>query len=86
MKVLHDLVLIKPEKEEESAIVKPKDSKKEPQEGTVIEIGEDTRFVKVGDEVIYRRWSGDLVEDDKDKTRSFIIIKEEDVLIIKEDK
>lgn len=84
MIVLNDLVLIKPDKEEDSAIVRPDSAKGEPQTGTVIGRGNTVAgIIEINDHVIFRRWAGDMVNKDGTK---YIILKEEDVLLIDNEK
>jgi co-chaperonin GroES (HSP10) len=78
MKLLHDLVLIKPTEEKESVLVKPTSSKETPSTGTVIEVGPDVSTALRKKRVVYRKWMGDeVIFDDK----KYIILREEDILI-----
>ena len=86
---LHDRVLIRAlESEEKTAggIIIPDTAKEKPQEGTVIAIGSGTRNetgklvpldVKVGDLVLYGKWSGTEV---KIGGEDLLIAKESDIL------
>lgn len=78
MKVLNDLVLIKPKEEEKSVLVTPESSKEFPQEGTVIGHGPNVD-IKNGDKVVYRKWTGDIVNIDD---VNFVVVRFEDVLLI----
>lgn len=78
MKVLNDLVLIKPKEEEKSVLVTPNSSKEFPQEGTVVGHGISVN-IKDGDEVVYRKWTGDIVNI---KGVDFVVVRFEDVLLI----
>jgi chaperonin GroES len=78
---LFDQLLVKvpdEKKETDGGIVLPDThSADRPQRGTVISRGEDVKVVQVGDEVVFRRYSPDIVEIDGEK---FWILKEEDVI------
>ena len=87
-KPLHDRLLLKPmsaETKTKSGIIIPDTAQEKPQQGKVIAVGagkrlEDGRLipmdVKVGDKVIYGKWSGTEVKlDGKDH----VILKEEDL-------
>jgi len=92
-KPLGDRLLIKPGKSEEktkSGIVLPDSAKEKPQEGKVISVGKGTKDdkgkitpmeVKVGDIVLYSKYSGTEVKIDGEE---HLIIKESDVLAIVE--
>ena len=88
LRPLCDQVVVKPKPQEEktkSGIVLPDSAKEKPQEGTVVAVGsgkivEGKRIpleVKVGDKVIYAKYSGTEVEE-------YIILKESNILAIKE--
>ena len=87
-KPLHDRLLLKPilaETKTKSGIIIPDTAQEKPQQGQVVAVGggkrlEDGRLqpmgVKVGDKVIYGKWSGTEVKlDGKDH----VILKEEDL-------
>lgn len=90
---LHDRVLVRRVKEEEKTkggIIIPDSAKEKPQEGKVIAIGSGTRAddgkitpldVKVGDRVLFGKWSGSEVTIDGEE---LIIMKESDILGIVE--
>ncbi len=92
-KPLGDRLLVKPNPSEEktkSGIVLPDSAKEKPQEGKVIAAGSGTRDekgnkipmeVKVGDVVLYSKYSGTEVKIDGEE---HLIIKESDVLAIVE--
>ena len=79
MRVLHDLVLIEPKKEEKSNLATPESAKDIPQEGFIIEIGPDVMGIKEGDEVIYKKWVGDIVSINGTE---YIATRFEDILMI----
>jgi chaperonin GroES len=87
-KPLHDRLLLEPllaETKTKSGIIIPDTAQEKPQQGKVVAVGagkrlEDGRLipmdVKVGDKVIYGKWSGTEVKlDGKDH----VILKEEDL-------
>ena len=92
-KPLGDRLLIKPRESEEktkSGIVLPDSAKEKPQEGKVISVGKGVKDdkgniipmeVKVGDIVLYSKYSGTEVKIDGEE---HLIIKESDVLAIVE--
>ncbi len=90
---LGDRILVKPNPSEEktkSGIVLPDSAKEKPQEGKVIAAGKGAKDekgnkipmeVKVGDVVLYSKYSGTEVKIDG---KEHLIIKESDVLAIVE--
>jgi len=88
---LGDRLLVKPKPSEgktKSGIVLPDSAKEKPQEGKVIAVGEGAKDekgkkipmeVKVGDVVLYSKYSGTEVKIDGEE---HLIIKESDVLAI----
>jgi chaperonin GroES len=86
---LHDRVLVEPlEADEKTAggIIIPDTAKEKPQEGKIIAAGSGTRNdkgevrpldVKVGDRVLYGKWSGTEVKVDG---KDLVIMKETDIL------
>ncbi len=86
---LHDRVLIKPLDDEEKTsggIIIPDTAKEKPQQGTVLAIGPGARDeqgnlvpmdVKVGDTVLFGKWSGNEVTIDGDELS---IMKESDIM------
>ena len=87
-KPLHDRLLLKPisaETKTKSGIIIPDTAQEKPQQGEVVAVGggkrlEDGRLqpmgVKVGDKVIYGKWSGTEVKLDG---VDHVILKEEDL-------
>ncbi|PWH11644.1 co-chaperone GroES [Bacteroidetes bacterium SCGC AAA795-G10] len=86
IKPLADRVLVEPaaaETKTSSGIIIPDSAKEKPQKGTVIAIGSGTKenpmTVKVGDNVLYGKYSGtELQHDGKD----YLIMKESDIFAI----
>ncbi len=92
-KPLGDRLLVEPNPSEEktkSGIVLPDSAKEKPQEGKVVAVGDGAKDengkkipmeVKVGDVVLYSKYSGTEVKIDG---KEHLIIKESDVLAIVE--
>jgi chaperonin GroES len=87
---LHDRVLVKRVEEEQKTkggIIIPDTAKEKPQQGEVIAVGpgrfeKDKRVpmdVKVGDKVLYGKYSGTEVTIDNEQ---YLILRESDVLAI----
>ena len=86
---LHDRVLVRRvEAEEKTAggIIIPDSAKEKPAEGEIVAVGEGTRDedgdripldVKVGDRVLFGKWSGTEVKVDGE---DLLIMKESDIL------
>ena len=87
-KPLHDRLLLKPtvaETKTKSGIIIPDTAQEKPMQGEVIAVGKGKRLedgrlqpldVKVGDKVIYGKWSGTEV---KIAGADHVILKEEDL-------
>ena len=92
LKPLSDRIVLKPIEAEEKTkggIVLPDTAKDKPQEGEVVAVGPGkildnvtrlTPEVKVGDHVIYSKYSGTEVKIDGEE---YLIVRESDVLAIK---
>ena len=87
---LFDRIVLKQLAAEEttkSGIVLPGQAKEKPQQAEVVAVGpggvvdgkEVTMQVKVGDKVIYSKYSGSEVEVDEEK---YVIVKQNDILAI----
>ena len=86
---LHDRVLVKRVKEEEKTkggIIIPDTAQEKPQEGEVVAVGPGARDedgerieldVKVGDRILFGKWSGTEVKVDGDE---LLIMKESDIM------
>ncbi|HCY00815.1 MAG TPA: co-chaperone GroES [Bacteroidales bacterium] len=86
IKPLADRVLVEPTEAEEktaSGIYIPDTAKEKPQKGTVIALGpgtkEVTMEVKVGDVVLYGKYSGTEINVDG---KDFLMMKQADILAI----
>ena len=88
LKPLHDRLLLKPlaaETKTKSGIIIPDTAQEKPMQGEVVAVGKGKRLedgrleplgVKVGDKVIYGKWSGTEVKLDGVE---HVILKEEDL-------
>ena len=80
---LFDRVVLKQlvaEETTKSGIVLPGQAKEKPQQAEVIADGKEiTMQVKVGDKVIYSKYSGTEVELDNEK---YVIVKQNDILAV----
>ena len=92
LKPLHDYVVLEKLKEEEktkSGIIITDSPKEQPSRGVVIAVGpgkvEDGKTVKIdlkkGQEVVYKKYSGTEITDDK---KDYLLIKAEDILAVVE--
>lgn len=86
IKPLADRVLIEPAEAEQktaSGIIIPDTAKEKPQRGKVVAVGKGTKdhemTVKVGDNVLYGKYSGTEIEFDGTK---YMIMKEGDIYAI----
>ena len=86
IKPLADRVLIEPKEAETktaSGIFIPDSAKEKPQQGTVISVGpgkkDEPMEVKVGDVVLYGKYSGTEVAVEEKK---YLIVKQSDILAI----
>lgn len=85
-KPLAGKVLVKPEKAEEktaSGIIIPDSAKEKPQRGSIVAAGiskeGEVMEVKVGDIVLYGKYSGTEIKIDND---DYLIMNQSDILII----
>lgn len=89
---LFDRVVLKPlvaEETTKSGIVLPGQAKEKPQQAEVIAVGpgglvdgkEVTMQVKVGDKVIFSKYSGTEVEGDSEEEK-LVIVKQNDILAV----
>ena len=92
LKPLHDYVVLEKVKEEEkteSGIIVTDKPKEQPSRGIVVAVGpgkqEDGKLVKIdlkkGQEVIFKKYSGTDIEDNK---KDYLLIKAEDILAVVE--
>ncbi len=89
---LFDKVVLKPlvaEETTKSGIVLPGQAKEKPQQAEVIAVGpgglvdgkEVTMQVKVGDKVIFSKYSGTEIETGEDEEK-YVIVKQNDILAV----
>ena len=88
-KPLHDRVLVKrieQEKKTSGGIIIPETAQEKPQEGEIVAVGPGARDesgglqpldVKVGDRILFGKWSGTEVKMDG---QEFLIMKESDIM------
>ena len=86
IKPLADRVLVEPAQAEEKTaggIIIPDTAKEKPQKGTVVAVGtgkkDEPMTVKVGDNVLYGKYSGtEVVVDGK----TYLIMREDDIFMV----
>ena len=86
IKPFEDRVLVEPEEIEESrtksGIIIPDTAKEKPRTGKVIEVGTDEELaenIKVGDRIVYAKFTGDEVEFEGKK---YLIVSRSDILAV----
>ncbi len=86
IKPFEDRVLVEPEEVEESrtksGIIIPDTAKEKPRTGKVIEVGTDEELaenIKVGDRIVFAKFSGDEVEFEGKK---YLIVSRSDILAV----
>jgi len=86
IKPFDDRVLIEPEEVAESksksGIILPDTAKEKPRKGKVVEVGTDEELaekIKVGDIVVYAKFSGDEIEFEAKK---YLLISRSDILAV----
>lgn len=86
IKPFEDRVLIESEEVAESksksGIILPDTAKEKPRRGKVVEVGTDEEFaekIKVGDTVVYAKFTGDEIEVED---RKYLIISRSDILAV----
>jgi chaperonin GroES len=86
IKPFEDRVLVEPEELEEtrtkSGIIIPDTAKEKPRTGKVIEVGTDEELaenIKVGDKIVFAKFTGDEVEFEGKK---YLIVSRGDILAV----
>jgi chaperonin GroES len=86
LKVIDDKILVQPDEAEDEktpgGIIIPDTAKEKPQKGTVAAIGTDEELkdvVKVGDKVVFGKYTGDEIEFDGKK---YLVVQRSDILAI----
>jgi chaperonin GroES len=86
IKPFEDRVLIETEEVEESkskaGIILPDTAKEKPRRGKVVEVGTDEELaekIKVGDTIVYAKFSGDEIEFEEKK---YLLISRSDILAV----
>ena len=88
IKPLADRVLVKPAQAEEKVggIIIPDTAKEKPQRGSIVATGNGTKveemILKVGDVVLYGKYSGTEIELDGEK---YLMMRQSDVLAVVEE-
>lgn len=86
-RVIYDRVLIKrDDRIETSHLMIPDNVRKPPRTGTIISAGDEVKYVKVGDRVVFNSYAGTFLEPSQDLTESdLIVMREDEVLAIEDD-
>ena len=86
IKPFEDRVLVEPEEAEETkskgGIILPDTAKEKPRRGKVVEVGTDEELaekIKLGDTVVYAKFTGDEIEL---KDKKYLIISKSDILAV----
>ncbi len=86
LKVIDEKVLVKPDEVEEDktpgGIYIPDTAKEKPQRGTVVAVGTDEELknvIKVGDKVIFGKYTGDEINFEGAK---YLVVQRNDILAI----
>ncbi len=86
IKPFEDRVLVEPEEAEETkskgGIILPDTAKEKPRRGKVVGVGTDEELaekIKVGDTVVYAKFTGDEIEFEDKK---YLIISKSDILAV----
>jgi len=86
IKPFEDRVLVEPEEigesKSEGGIIIPDTAKEKPRKGKVVEVGTDEELaekIKVGDTIIYAKFTGDEIELENKK---YLIVSKSDILAV----
>jgi chaperonin GroES len=86
LKVIDDKILVQPDEVEDEkspgGIIIPDTAKEKPQKGTVVAVGTDEELkdvIKVGDKVVFGKYTGDEIEFEKKK---YLVVQRSDILAI----
>lgn len=86
LKVIDDRVLVQPDEVKDDktpgGIIIPDTAKEKPQEGKIVAVGTDEELkdvVKVGDRIIFGKYTGDEIEADGKK---YLVVQRNDILAI----
>jgi len=86
IKPFEDRILVEPEEvmgsKTKSGIILPDTAKEKPRRGRVVEVGTDEELadkIKVGDTVVYAKFTGDEIEFEDKK---YLIISRSDILAV----
>jgi len=85
-KVIYDRVLVKRDANmETSHLMIPDKVKKAPRTGIVLSCGDNVKFIKVNDRVVFSEYAGQFLEASQDLTESDLIVMREDEVLAVED-
>lgn len=86
IKPFEDRILVEPEEigesKSEGGIIIPDTAKEKPRKGKVVEVGTDEELaekIKVGDTIIYAKFTGDEIELENKK---YLIVSKSDILAV----
>jgi chaperonin GroES len=86
LKVIDDKLLVQPDEVEEDkspgGIIIPDTAKEKPQKGKVVAVGTDEELkdlIKVGDKIVFGKYTGDEIEYDGKK---YLVVQRSDILAI----
>ena len=85
-RVIYDRVLVKRDsKVETSHLMIPDKVKKAPRTGVILSVGDEVKYVKVGDHIVFNEYAGQYLEPTQDLIESdFIVMREDEVLAIED--
>jgi chaperonin GroES len=86
LKVIDDKLLVQPDEIEDDktpgGIIIPDTAKEKPQKGKVVAVGTDEELkdlIKVGDKIVFGKYTGDEIEYDGKK---YLVVQRSDILAI----
>ncbi len=86
LKVIDDKLLVQPDEVEDDktpgGIIIPDTAKEKPQKGKVVAVGTDEELkdlIKVGDKIVFGKYTGDEIEYDGKK---YLVVQRSDILAI----
>lgn len=85
-RVIYDRVLVKQDaKKETSHLMIPDKVKKPPRTGVILSVGDEVKYVVVGDNIVFSQYAGQFLEPTQDLTESDLIVMREDEILAIED-
>lgn len=86
-RVIYDRVLVKRDsKVETSHLMIPDKVKKAPRTGVILSVGDEVKYVAVGDHVVFSEYAGHFLEPSQDLIESDLIVMREDEILAIENK